>query len=197
MFSPDLLLETNKITLRLLTKEDFPAFQKETGNPDEWEYFTANLADPKECKLWLDEALQQYGAGLKFPFVIINREIDQIIGSTSYGNISLRDKRLEIGWTWLGKNFRGKGFNPHIKYLMLQYAYESMGFERVEFKTDVMNQASRKALTKIGAIEEGILRSHTLMQNNRRRDTIYYSILKSEWEDVKSNLLLQIRSHCL
>lgn len=192
MFSPDLFLETDKITLRLLKKEDFPALQKVTGNWDEWEFFTANLADPKEFKIWLDEALQQYGAGLRFPFVILNKANDQIIGCTSYGNISLKDRRLEIGWTWLGKNFQGKGFNQHIKFLMLRHAFETLGFERVEFKTDVQNLASRRALTKIGAIEEGALRSHTLMQNKRRRDTIYYSILKNEWEDVISKMLLQI-----
>ena len=192
MFSPDLLLETDKITLQLLKKEDFPSLQEVTGNPDEWKFFTANLADPIQFELWMDEALQLYKAGLRFPFVILNKENGEKIGCTSYGNISLRDQRLEIGWTWLGKNFQGKGFNPHMKFLMLRHAFESMGFERVEFKTDVLNRASRKALAKIGAIEEGVLRSHTLMQNKRRRDTIYYSILKNEWEDVKSKLLLKM-----
>lgn len=192
MFIPDLLLETDKISLRLLKKEDFSALQIITGNTDEWEFFTANLADEKEFKQWLDEALEQYRAGLRFPFVILHKATDKIIGCSSYGNISLKDLRLEIGWTWLGKTFQGKGYNFHIKYLMLRHAFETLGFERVEFKTDVLNRASRRALTKIGAMEDGILRSHTLMQNNRRRDTIFYSILKKEWEEVKCNLLLQM-----
>lgn len=172
MFNSTLKLETKRVELRLLQKQDLPELQQVTGNPDEWEFFTANLADEKEFKQWLDEALQQYGAGLRFPFVILNKANDQIIGCTSYVNISLRDRRLEIGWTWLGKNFQGKGFNPHMKFLMLRHAFESMGFQRVEFKTDVLNLASRKALAKIGAVEEGVLRNHTLMQNSRRRDTI-------------------------
>lgn len=192
IFSPVLLLKTEKIILRILKNEDYPALQKVTGNPANWEFFTANLADPKEFELWMDEALQQYKAGLRIPLVILNKESGEIIGCTSYGNISLKDQRLEIGWTWLGQYFQGKGFNPHMKFLMLRHAFETLGFERVEFKTDVLNRASRRALTKIGAIEEGVLRSHTLMQNNRRRDTIYYSILKNEWEMVKKNVFSKV-----
>lgn len=172
MFNSSLKLETKRVELRLLKKEYFSALQKVTGNPAEWEFFTANLADPKEFGLWMNEALQQYKAGLRHPFVIFDKGNEQIIGCTSYGNISLRDQRLEIGWTWLGQHFQGKGFNHHMKFLMLRHAFESMKFERVEFKTDVLNLASRKALAKIGAVEEGVLRNHTLMQNSRRRDTI-------------------------
>lgn len=192
MFSPDLLLETEKIILRILKKEDSPALQKVTGTYGNWEFFTSNLSDPKEFDLWMDEALQQYKSGLRFPFGVLDKEKDQIIGCTSYGNISLRDQRLEIGWTWLGQHFQGKGFNPHMKFLMLRHAFETMGFERVEFKTDVLNRASRKALAKIGAVEEGVLRSHTLMQKIRRRDTIYYSILKNEWDTVKKDIFSKI-----
>ena len=97
----------------------------------------------------------------------------QIIGSSSFGNFSDRDKRVEIGWTWLGRAYQGKGFNDLSKYLMMEYCFEKLGLERVECKTDVLNTHARRALQRIGMTEEGILRSHTLMTNNRRRDTIY------------------------
>ena len=107
------------------------------------------------------------------------------MGSTSFGNISLRDKRAEIGWTWIGQNYQGKGINSEIKYLMIKYLFETLDFERVELKTDVLNIKARKALLRIGLKEEGVLRSHTLMTHGRRRDTVYYSLLKSEWEEIK------------
>ena len=100
-------------------------------------------------------------------------------------NIAMEDKRLEIGSTWLAKAYQGTGLNKFCKHLLLEYAFNEMGIIRVEFKTDVLNLASRKALLKIGATEEGIFRSHMQVYNGRRRDTIYFSILKDEWEDVK------------
>jgi RimJ/RimL family protein N-acetyltransferase len=119
----------------------------------------------------------------RLPFTIIDKKSGAIAGSTSFGNISFRDKRLEIGWTWIAKDYQGKGINDQIKYLMMEYAFGTLGFERVEFKTDVLNTFSRRALLRIGATEEGILRNHMLMTHNRRRDTIYYSVLRSEWEE--------------
>lgn len=103
------------------------------------------------------------------------------MGSTSFGNYSERDKRIEIGWTWLGKDYQGNGYNVQAKELLLNYCFEVLELERVEAKTDVLNKAARSSLLKSGFTEEGVLRSHTLMTNNRRRDTIYFSVLKSEY----------------
>ena len=108
-----------------------------------------------------------------------------MIGSTSFGNFSFKDRRVEIGWTWIAKEYQGSGVNNEIKYLMLKYAFETLNFERVEVKTDVLNVKARRALSRIGFKEEGVLRSHTVMTHGRRRDTLYYSILKSEWNEVK------------
>jgi RimJ/RimL family protein N-acetyltransferase len=98
---------------------------------------------------------------------------------------------LEIGATWLAKNYQGTGVNKTCKFLLIRFAFEELNYERVELKTDVLNQQSRKAILKIGAVEEGILRSHILIHDGRRRDTIYYSILKNEWEDVKKNIFAE------
>ncbi|WP_262507686.1 GNAT family N-acetyltransferase [Zunongwangia profunda] len=103
------------------------------------------------------------------------------MGSTSFGNYSEKDQRIEIGWTWLGKDFQGNGYNFQAKVLLLNYCFKTLALERVEAKTDVLNRAARNSLLKSGFVEEGILRSHTLLTNNRRRDTIYYSILKAEY----------------
>jgi len=192
MFDPDLVLETSMVRVRVLLQEDRTELEKLTGNKSLWKFFPSDLFDGKDLKMWIEQALQQFKLRQKIPFVIVDKKLNRLIGCTSYGNISEIDQRLEIGWTWLGKDFQGKGFNPHCKFLLLRHAFELLDFERVEFKTDVLNQQSRNALRKIGAVEEGVLRSHTLMPGNRRRDTIYYSILKKEWEYVKSGIFSHV-----
>jgi RimJ/RimL family protein N-acetyltransferase len=107
-------------------------------------------------------------------------------------NISQHDLRTEIGGSWLGKKFRSTGVNFHAKYAMMRYAFDELQFERVEFKTDVLNERARKGLKNIGGTEEGILRSHMAMWNNRRRSSIYYSVLKEEWPGVKHNIFKDI-----
>jgi RimJ/RimL family protein N-acetyltransferase len=180
-------LQNERILLRPLKKDDFGAFAELSGDQAMWFYFTSDLSNKKELKRWVDDALIQHKNKTRLAFTVIDKASGKVAGSSSFGNISYRDQRVEIGWTWLGKSFQGKGINSTMKYLMLGYCFEALGFERVEFKTDVLNLPARKALARIGATEEGILRSHTLMTNNRRRDTIYYSVLKTEWERLKIN----------
>lgn len=108
------------------------------------------------------------------------------------GSISMHDLKLEIGWSWLGAGFRSSGINRHAKFAMMQYAFEEINFERVEFKTDVLNERARQGLRKIGGVEEGILRSHMTMWNNRRRSSIYYSVLKNEWPEIKEKIFRDI-----
>jgi RimJ/RimL family protein N-acetyltransferase len=185
MFNDDLILENEIVKLRLISSDDFKEFTQISNESSIWEYFTSDLNNEENIKNWIDEALDQHQVKIRYPFTIIDKILHRTAGSTSLGNISFRDKRIEIGWTWLGKKFQGSGINKQCKFLLLQYAFEVLNFERVEFKTDVLNLQARKALEKIGAVEEGILRSHTLMPHNRRRDTIFYSILKNEWLQLK------------
>jgi RimJ/RimL family protein N-acetyltransferase len=134
---------------------------------------------------WTKAAFQKH----RLQFILIEKQTGFPLGTSAFGNISERDSRLEIGWTWLAKNYQGQGINKRMKNMMFTYCFDQLKLERVEFKTDVLNIQARKSLTNIGATEEGILRSHTLMTNNRRRDTIYYSILKSEWAMVKRRII--------
>jgi RimJ/RimL family protein N-acetyltransferase len=186
MIDFNLTLQTEKILLRPLISEDYLSFEKITTEPEVWTYFTYDLSVKSELKSWVDIAAGDKKNKSRLAFTIIDKITGNAIGSTSFGNISYRDKRIEIGWTWITKDYQGTGVNNQIKFIMLKYAFEEMGFERVEFKTDVLNIRARKAFQRIGATEEGILRSHTLMTHNRRRDTIFYGILKSEWEDIKA-----------
>jgi RimJ/RimL family protein N-acetyltransferase len=185
MLNFNIVLENEQVMLRPLLSADISRFEELTTDSAMWIFSTTDLSYPGQLQKWMNTAMEQMRLHTRIAFTIIDKKNNEVVGSTSFGNISEYDKRIEIGWTWLGRPYRGVGFNNHCKYLMLRYCFEELDFERVEIKTDVLNVAARKALARMGFIEEGILRSHTLMTHNRRRDTIYYSVLRSEWEEMK------------
>lgn len=192
MIPVDLTLQTNKVLLRPVEENDFGTFLSLAQDEDAWNYFTLNLADKDHLRKWMDMAFADRAANTRRPFTIIEKASNKIAGSMSMGNISMHDLRLEIGWSWLGKNFRGTDVNRHAKYCMMKYAFDELNFERVEFKTDVLNVRARNGLKKIGGKEEGILRSHMTMWNNRRRDSVYYSVIKNEWPLLKQTIFEDI-----
>ena len=188
MIDFEIILQSENLLLRPLDYDDFDSLKKLTEDPGMWTYFTSDLSKPEKLQKWLETAVLDMSDKKRLAFVIVDQKTSELIGSTSIGNISARDKRVELGWTWISKTYQGKGYNEGSKFLLLQYCFEKCGFERVELKTDVLHIAARTALAKMGITEEGMLRSHTLMNGNRRRDTIYYGILKDEWARVKSKL---------
>ena len=177
MVARDLILENEKVLLRPMTRQDFSKLQTLTKDPNQWIYFTQDLSNAEDFEEWA----AGHFSGDRLQFVVMDKVSGKIAGATAFGSFSPRDQRIEIGWTWLGKEFQGTGINSQMKKLMLDYCFEVLKVKRVEIKTDVLNLPARKALLKIGATEEGVLRSHTLMTHGRRRDTIYYSFLEGEW----------------
>ncbi len=186
LFPDHFTLETPRVLLRVLKEDDFSLLAPLTKNEDSWKYFTFQLNDDVELKNWIRKAMEERKAASRVPFVIIDKHDKTIAGSTSYGNISFYDKRLEIGWSWLGTDYMGTGVNRQAKFVLLAHAFEGLGMERVEVKTDVLNERARAALLKVGMYEEGVLRSHMQMHSNRRRDSVYYSIIREEWPAVKA-----------
>jgi len=194
--SPGLRLETGKVLLRPIAEDDFDTFLNLAQQDKKmWEYFSFNLADAAHLKAWMQTAFSDRHAGSRRPFTIIDKSSNQIAGSSSMGNISYHDLRLEIGWSWLGKDFRSTGVNFNAKYVMMRYAFDELNFERVEFKTDVLNERAKQGLRKVGGKEEGVLRSHMTMWNNRRRDSIYFSVLKNEWSHLKETIFKDIKGY--
>ncbi len=189
------MLETDKVILRPIAQDDFDFFL-DLGKKDfdMWYYFTYNLGDEEQLTKWMEMAFADKKAGTRRPFTIIEKATGKIAGSSSMGNISYYDLRLEIGWSWLGTDFRSTGINRHAKYSMMKYAFDELQFERVEFKTDVLNDRARKGLANVGGKEEGILRSHMTMWNNRRRTSIYYSVLKDEWPKLKETIFKEMEA---
>lgn len=181
LFDKEIFLENNYVILRPLSRLDKKGLSELAFEKAIWKYSVNRIYDETELDQFIYDALSAKEKLLRVPFVIIDKAKNKIAGSTSFGNYSVKDKRIEIGWTWLGLQFWRTGINQHCKKLLVNYVFEKLNVERVEFKTDVLNLAARNALLKLGAVEEGILRSHTLMHDGRRRDTIYYGILKNEW----------------
>ncbi|MDX5422396.1 MAG: GNAT family N-acetyltransferase [Hymenobacteraceae bacterium] len=187
-FNQPLTLENEHVLLRRYQPSDKAALTRIAFDEDIWRYMPTRISSEQELEAWVSTAEDGYRQGSRYTFMIIDKATGKLAGSTSYGNISAPDQRLEIGWTWLSREYRGSGLNRHCKFLLLRHAFEVLQYERVELKTDVLNQRSRRAMLKLGATEEGVLRSHTRMHDGRRRDTIYYSILKPEWEQIKQTV---------
>ncbi|OUJ76222.1 GNAT family N-acetyltransferase [Hymenobacter crusticola] len=178
-------LENSRVRLRPLEATDFEALKAIAFEPEVWRFMTTPMPrNSVELATYLTYALKERAIGKRYPFVIIDRMTNQIVGSTSYMSITPEEKRVEIGATWLGKPFQRTGVNRAAKHLLLKYAFGELGCERVELKTDARNWQSREAMQRMGATEEGTLRSHMLTQGGQRRDTVYFSILKPEWDEL-------------
>lgn len=182
------VLDDGVVRLRPLTDADREPIRSVAMDPAIWRYFVALVSDEASFKTFFDTMLADQGAGRRVVFHITDLATGRTAGSMSYGNLSEPDGRLEIGWSWLGRDFRGTGLNRHAKSLLLHNAFERLGAERVEFKTDRRNEQARRALRNIGATEEGILRSFNPMPDGTRRDAVYYSILRGEWPSVRDRL---------
>ena len=183
-----IVLQDERITLEPLSEAHIEQMLPLSGDSDIWTWYTEDLSDPKDLKNWMFQRLKETSKGAKMSYAVISRESNKVIGSSSYGHISWKEKCIEIGWTWLGKAYIGAGVNKHMKFLMLRHAFETMNIERLELRTDEINVRSRKAMEKIGATFDGTLRNHRTTQGGRRRNTVIYSILKSEWSVIKTSI---------
>jgi N-acetyltransferase len=155
---------------------------------DLWHWIPQNVRTPEDMRSYIEQALGDQARGTSLPFATIDQASGKVIGSTRYMNIDVSNLRVEIGSTWLAKPWQRTAANTEAKYLMLRHAFEKFGCIRVELKTDSLNQRSRDAILRLGAKEEGTLRNHMLTWTGRIRHTVYFSILDSEWPEVKARL---------
>ena len=151
--------------------------------------------DGKDLDAYIETALSWQRAGTAFPFATVDRSTGRAIGSTRFANIDPQNRRAEIGWTWLGRDFQRRAFNTEAKLLMLTHAFESLDLIRVELRTSILNIKSQNAIARLGAKQEGILRHHTILPDGRLIDWVYYSILRDEWPSVRAGLEPKLASH--
>jgi len=154
-----------------------------------WRWVPTQITTIDGLRRYVENALDEQRRGVSLPFVTISAVDDKIVGSTRFGNIDLPNRKTEIGWTWINPKWQRTSINTEAKLLMLTHAFETWNCVRVELKSDALNEKSRNAILRIGAKQEGILRQHMITDTGRFRDTVYFSILDSEWPAVKQLLL--------
>ncbi|HEX8475170.1 MAG TPA: GNAT family protein [Pyrinomonadaceae bacterium] len=153
-----------------------------------WRWTTTLIQTPEEMHAYIETALSEQASGMSLPFATVERSSGRVVGSTRYGNIDRSNRRVEIGWTWVAREWQRTPINTEAKYLLLRHAFETLGVIRVELKTDALNEKSRRAISRIGAKEEGTFRNHIITQSGRIRDSVFFSIIDSEWPEVKAEL---------
>jgi RimJ/RimL family protein N-acetyltransferase len=162
---------------------------------DLWRWIPTAVRTREGMAAYIETALNEQERGMSLPFAILEKATGRAIGSTRYGNIELTHRRVEIGWTWVAREWQRTAMNTEAKYLLLKHAFESLGCMRVELKTDSLNERSRAAILRLGAREEGIFRNHMITASGRIRHTVYFSIIDSEWPAVKARLETRLSSH--
>ena len=162
--------------------------------PELWRLQPAPIATQDDMRNYVRTALDDQQSGSGLPFVIVDTRTDQVVGSTRYMDIALQHYRLEIGATWLTPTYQRSPANTEAKLLLLGHAFETLGIKRVVFKTELLNEQSRNALLRVGAVEEGVFRQHLYTTSGRARDMVYFSILQREWPAVKAVLLSKLCS---
>jgi len=182
------VLQGTYVRLEPLSQHHFEDLLEVGLDPEIWRWTTERARTPEELRAWIDRALAARDTGAAMPFATVALPYGKAIGGTRFATWSATDRRVEIGWTWIGRDWQRTAVNTEAKYLMLRHAFEVLGCLRVELRTDVGNERSRAAILRIGAKEEGVLRKHSVTASGRVRDTVYYSILDDEWPEVKAGL---------
>jgi RimJ/RimL family protein N-acetyltransferase len=187
------VLEGGCVRLEPLTVEHTAGLAEVGLDGDLWKWIPVPVRTREEMRAYVQTALNEQAAGSALPFALIEKSTGRTIGSTRYGNIERTHHRLEIGWTWVAREWQRTAINTEAKYLLLRHAFETLKCMRVELKTDSLNARSRAAILRIGAREEGTFRNHMITANGRVRHTVYFSIIDSEWPAVKAALEARLR----
>ena len=190
-FTDNIILEDDLVLLRPIQESDVENLLEISINePETWKYSLVGAEGKDNLINYIQLAIKEREKQKEFPFIVFDKKSQKYAGSTRFYDINLDFKTLQLGYTWYGSAFRGTGLNKHCKFLLLQFAFETLGMERVEFRADNNNERSIAAMKSIGCKVEGVLRSNMPTRNgNIRRDSIVLSVLKSEWfEEVKENL---------
>ncbi len=183
------VLEGKVVRLEPMVADHLDDLASVALDPDLWRLTVSHVVTRDDLARWMAEAIAEQRHGTALPFVIREREYGQLVGATRFGAYAARHRRVEIGWTWVAAAWQRTAVNTEAKLLLLRHAFESLGLQRVEFKTDALNMRSRTAILRLGAREEGVLRKHQVTDTGRVRDSVYFAITDEEWPSVRRALV--------
>jgi RimJ/RimL family protein N-acetyltransferase len=184
------------VRLEPLSESHLPELAKVGLDEKIWRYMRYGKVETiEQLTVWVRELLDLQSQGSDLPFAVIHLASGEAIGCTRYLNVDPLNRSLEIGGTWYGLDYQGTQVNSECKYLLLKHAFERLEYIRVWFKTDLRNQRSQRALERLGVVKEGVLRNHMILPDGYIRDSVVYSLLPSEWPQVKMKLEAQLASH--
>ena len=190
-----LVLEGRHVRLEAPSHAHSPDLAMVALDPELWRWTTVQIHSVDDLNAYIDGIIALRASGAAIPFIAIDRATGRAIGGTRFANMDAQNRRVEIGWTWLGRPYQRRAFNTEAKLLMLSHAFDRMNCIRVEFRVNAFNIKSREAVARIGAREEGTLRHHMILPDGRLIDWVYYSILQEEWPRVRAGLEEKLASH--
>jgi RimJ/RimL family protein N-acetyltransferase len=189
-FNKDYVLEDDRVILRSILIEDIDHLANYVlSEPEIWKYSLMAINKVEDLKGYIESAIDSRNNKTAYPFIVFDKQLNKYVGSTRFYDTQLSFETTQLGYTWYSKEVWSTGLNTHCKYLLLQFAFEQIGFKRVEFRADNDNKRSIAAMQKIGCTVEGVLRSHLPKPDGTRRDSIILSITKEEWEQKVKTLI--------
>ena len=192
-FVEPVTLSANGITLRPLTLEDEAGLRAAAADGELWKLRITSVPEPEHTRQYIADALAMREAGNRFAFAVTDSASGQVLGCTSYHDIVPAVKRVEIGWTWYAKSVQRTHVNTTAKLLLLTHAFETLGCHVVGWRTDNFNFASQRAIERLGAKKDGVIRGHALRRDGTIRDTVMYSMRSGEWPEVKAQLMYLLK----
>ncbi|MEO7264773.1 MAG: GNAT family protein [Ferruginibacter sp.] len=185
MLNNDINLENDRARLEVLEEKHYEVLLPIAMQTSLWKFTSAKINSPSDFRKYFDTAIAEKEKGSSIPFAIFDKLTQKYAGCTRFGNISEEHQRLEIGWTWYAEEAQRTGLNRACKFLLLSYCFETLGFNRVELKTSMLNEKSKTAMQKIGALKEGVFRKHMINDDGTVRDSVFFSFIKDEWPFTK------------
>ncbi len=185
------VLEGATVRLEPMQRGHLDALCAAGGDAEIFHFMPGRFAGRADMERYVQDALSSRANGTAIPFVTVLRgkgSPDTVVGATRFGNIDAKNRRMEIGWTWIGREWQRTGVNTEAKYLMLRHAFETLDVLRIELKTDSLNERSRHAILRIGAVQEGVFRNHVITHDGRVRHSVFFSITAEDWPTVKARV---------
>jgi N-acetyltransferase len=187
-FDQDTVLQNETVRLAPLQDDHFNLLLPAALHPELWKFTISKISSENDFRNYFNTAIAEKAEKKSYPFAIYDKINRQYAGSTRFLNIDFKNKRLEIGNTWIIPSLHGKGFNKHCKFLLLNFCFETLLLNRVELKTSLLNLRSQKAMFKIGAVKEGIFRKHIVNDDDSIRHSVFFSFINDEWPAIKNSI---------